>query len=909
MEGLPFLAQAAATSGNIDLKTIEDSLKIMLLVRSYQVRGHTQAKTDPLGMSKPRVFPELLPETYGFTEADMDREFYIPMNPGLISGFLSGNKPKRTLREIMEKLKQTYCSNIGVEFMHIQNRDENNWIKEHFETERKYSFSKEDKLLILDRLAWATFFERFLGVKMTTQKRFGLDGCEALIPGMKAMIDTAADIGIESIVIGMAHRGRLNVLGNVVRKPLEVLLYEFEKGAVIYDEWASGDVKYHLGTSYDRPTRSGKKVHLSLLANPSHLEAVDPVVEGKTRAKQYYGGDVERSKSMAVQLHGDASFAGQGVVWETLNFAGVPDYTTGGTVHIVINNQVGFTTNPQNSRGGLYCTDIAKSIGAPIFHVNADDPEAVVHACQLAAEWRQKFKKSVVIDLICYRRFGHNEQDQPKFTQPLMYKNIDQHKATLDYYFERLANEGLTNADAFAQMKEQINASLNQAFEASKSYHPKATDWLESKWKDFKSPKQTARIKNTGVPLPVLKQVGEIITSVPEGFTPHAQLTRLLTAKKQMFQTGKGIDWGTAEALAFGTLLLEGNHVRLAGQDCQRGTFSHRHAVLHDQNSGQTWFPLQNLPGAKASIDIVNSTLSEFGVLGFELGYSLESPNALVIWEAQFGDFSNGAQVIIDQFLSSGEKKWYRQSGLVMLLPHGYEGAGPEHSSSRMERYLQLCDSDPDHFPGEEELALLDQTANWQVCNVTTPANYFHLLRRQIHREFRKPLVITTPKSLLKHPEAKSDLDQFDDIGDDVRFQPMIPETDTDMVADDKIRKLLLCSGKVYYELHQHRNTVLKDKSVAIVRVEQLHPFPWTQMAQTIAKYPNAEVCWVQEEPKNMGAWSFIYFHIKTAGRKVRGDKFEPQYAGRASAASPATASYDRHKMEIEQFMAQAFGK
>jgi 2-oxoglutarate dehydrogenase E1 component len=841
-------------------KIIEESLKVMLLVRSYQIRGHAMANLDPLGLAKPVVYPELTLANYGWNDSDLDREVFLPLHPDITSGFIVDGRTKKTLRQILDKLKLIYCGTIGIEYMHIQSRQQRNWLRERIESDSRFNMSKEDRLNTLDRLAWATQFERFLALKWSRHKRFGLDGCEVLIPGMKTLIDRSAELGVESIVMGMAHRGRLNVLGNVVRKPFEHLFYEFEKGAVIPEDWGTGDVKYHLGTSYDRPTRSGKKVHLSLVANPSHLEAVNPVVEGKTRAKQFYLNDDEtHEKVMAIQIHGDASFAGQGVVFETLNFSGVPWYSTGGTIHIIINNQIGFTTEPKDARGGTYCTDVAKALQCPILHVNGDDPEAVIFCCNLAAEWRKTFKKDFVIDIVCYRRHGHNEGDQPAFTQPIMYQRIAKQQPTLELYANKLIAAGIITEEEFVKMKELPWETLKECYERSKTYIPQVNHWLESRWEGFRGPKQLARIKNTGVPMEQLRIVAECLTTIPPNFTLHPNLARIMEEKKKTLETGKGIEWGTAEALAFGTLLLEGNHVRISGQDVQRGTFAHRHAVLHDYNTGAEYIPLQHLPGAKSKFHVINSPLSEFGVLGFELGYSLESPNALVIWEAQYGDFANGAQVIIDQFISTGEKKWFRQSGITLLLPHGYEGGGPEHSSARLERFLTLSDSDPDSlaFDAESQKQAL-QMSNWQVCNVTTAANYFHLLRRQIHREYRKPLVVMTPKSGLRHRLSKSDLTSFDDSGDDVRFERVFDEIEPKVIPE-KCRRLIFCTGKIWLDLFEARcanesdqrskypNVNCNDYTVALVRVEQLVPFPADKILEVAKRYPNAEIVWCQE--------------------------------------------------------------
>eukprot|EP01113_Clastostelium_recurvatum_P005153 TRINITY_DN1229_c0_g1_i2.p1 TRINITY_DN1229_c0_g1~~TRINITY_DN1229_c0_g1_i2.p1 ORF type:complete len:1032 (+),score=379.58 TRINITY_DN1229_c0_g1_i2:101-3196(+) len=908
--GAPTPATPSASVGAADVRQrVSDSMKLLLLVRAYQVRGHVLAKLDPLEIDNHPVPPELTIERYGFTQADLDREIFVGDN--LISGFLSSNRQAITLREVLDTLKKTYCSTIGVEYMHIQEREKCDWMRERFETPTKYSFSSEEKKKILDRLCWADQFERFLGMKFKTQKRFGLDGCESFIPGMKHLIDTAADLGVQSVVIGMPHRGRLNVLANVVRKPLATIFSEFGDGVVTSDELngspMSGDVKYHLGTSYDRPTRSGKKIHLSLVANPSHLEAVNPVVEGKARAKQYLLQDVDRSKVMPILLHGDAAFAGQGVVYESLHLSELPNYTTGGTVHIVVNNQIGFTTDPRSSRSSLYCTDVAKTVDAPIFHVNGDDVEAVVHVMGLAAQWRQAFKKDVVIDLVCYRRFGHNEMDLPQFTQPLMYQKINQQNPIIKKYSEKLEQEGVLTHEDYQKMKADIQAILEREFKAGQEKKPQIKDWLESQWVGFKSPVQLPTIRNTGVAAEQLQKIGKVISTAPDTFTPHNNIIKNLGDKKAMFAGTKRFDWATAEALAFGSLLLEGVHVRLSGQDVERGTFSHRHAVLHDQKNGQTYTPLQNLvPSWPKAVgmqpfQITNSSLSEFGVLGFELGYSLENPNALVMWEAQFGDFSNGAQVIVDQFLSSGEQKWMRQCGLVMLLPHGYDGAGPEHSSCRLERYLQLCDSDPNRIPSATEFKQGRdlQRANMHVVLCSTPANYFHVLRRQLTRDFRKPLVMPTHKWLLRYEASFSSMEDFSAP----EFKRIYPEAFPDTINEPKsVKRLVFCSGQVYYYLLKKRQT-RKIKDVALVRVEQLHPFPFDLVAEQIAQYPKAEVIWCQEEPMNMGAYPFVAPHFTTLlkGKQAR-------YAGRPVSASPSVASHHTHEHQLISFLSEALG-
>ncbi|XP_002978362.2 2-oxoglutarate dehydrogenase, mitochondrial [Selaginella moellendorffii] len=905
----------AASSPGVSGQTIQESMRLLLLVRAYQVNGHMKAKLDPLGLDE-RVPPEdLNPALYGFTEADLDREFFIGV--WRMSGFLSENRPVQTLRAILKRLEQAYCGTIGYEYMHISDREKCNWLREKIEQHVPSKYSKERQITILDRLIWGTKFENFLAQKWTA-KRFGLEGCETLIPGMKEQIDRAADLGVESVVIGMPHRGRLNVLGNVVRKPLRQIFSEFAGGTKPAESGysGSGDVKYHLGTSYDRPTRTGKHIHLSLVANPSHLEAVDPVVVGKTRAKQYYSDDYERKKNMAILLHGDGSFSGQGVVYETLHLSDLPNYTTGGTIHIVVNNQVAFTTDPRSSRSSPYCTDVAKALNAPIFHVNGDDVEAVVHACELAAEWRCQFKADVVVDIVCYRRFGHNEIDEPSFTQPKMYQVIKNHPTSLELYEKKLIESGQISEETVKKIHDKVYGILSEEFESSKDYVPKTQDWLAAYWSGFKSPEQLSRLRNTGVKPEVLKNVGKKITTLPPSFTAHRAIKRVYEQRAQMIETGDGVDWATAEALAFATLLAEGNHVRLSGQDVERGTFSHRHAVVHDQETGERYCPLDHVVTNQKEemFTVSNSSLSEFGVLGFELGYSMENPNSLVCWEAQFGDFSNGAQVIFDQFLSSGEAKWLRQTGLVCMLPHGYDGQGPEHSSARLERFLQMSDDHPFVIP-EMEVSLRKQIqeCNWQVVNVTTPANYFHVLRRQLHRDFRKPLIIMSPKNLLRHSSCRSNLSEFDDVqghpGFDkqgTRFKRLIKDKNDHGTVEPEIRRLVLCSGKVYYELDEERERV-GAKDVAICRVEQLCPVPYDLLQRELKRYPNADVVWCQEEPMNMGAFSYIAPRLGTAMLSVnRGSFGDIKYVGRPPSAATATGFAAVHKMEQTELVQKA---
>ena len=850
------------------------------------------------------------------------------------------------LRDIIARLEQIYTKSIGVEYMHIWDHEQVNWIREQIETPQAMVFTKEEKLRMLDRLTWSDHFEAFLASKYSTAKRFGLEGCEVLIVGMKELIDTATEEGVDNVVMGMPHRGRLNVLANVVRKPLEHIFSEFQGLTSPNHEEdfsGSGDVKYHLGMSYTRPTHSGGTVHMSLVANLSHLEAVNPVVQGKVRAKQHYTGDTKREKCMPILLHGDAAFSGQGVVFETMGLSDLHDYSTGGTVHIVVNNQIGFTTDPRSSRSSPYCTDVAKAIQvlilrnahiphsargplsltwltslapsscsslpvplslvwqAPIFHVNGDDVEAVARVCRLAAKWRQRFHRDVVIDIVCYRKHGHNELDQPMFTQPMMYAAISKQKPTIKAYQEQLIAEGVVSAADAKALSDSVTNQLAEKLEASRTFQATKGDWLSSNWSGLLPPNVEAKDLTTGVELDVWKKVGAALSTYPEGWTPHRMVGKIYQQRSQMIETGKGIDWAVGEQLAWGTLLAEGNHVRISGQDVERGTFSHRHSVIHDQkNFGEKYVPLRHIDPNQAQFNACNSSLSEFGVLGFELGYSLENPRSLVMWEAQFGDFANTAQCMIDQFICCGEQKWLRQSGLVMLLPHGFEGQGPEHSSARLERFLQMCDDDEDVFPETTGRQSRLQTANWAICNVTTPANYFHVLRRQVLREFRKPLVIMSPKSLLRHRLVKSDIEDF---LPGTRFQRYFADSGEGLVSDDKVRKLVLCTGKVYFDLLAAREAKGID-DIAIARCEQISPFPSDKVQADIAKYSNAEVVWCQEEPKNAGAWAYTRPRIATAARDVR--PLQPTYAGRSPLAAASTGHASTHAKELEQFVNEA---
>nr|CAD1822076.1 unnamed protein product [Ananas comosus var. bracteatus] len=827
-----------------------------------------------------------------------------------MSGFLSENRPVQTLRSILNRLEQAYCGTIGYEYMHIPDREKCNWLREKIETVKPMEYDHERRTVMLDRLIWSTQFENFLATKWTTAKRFGLEGAETLIPGMKEMFDRAADMGVESIVIGMPHRGRLNVLGNVVRKPLRQIFSEFSGGTKPVNEGeglytGTGDVKYHLGTSYDRPTRGGKRIHLSLVANPSHLEAVDPVVVGKTRAKQYYTSDADRTKVTGVLIHGDGSFAGQ------------------------VNNQVAFTTDPKAGRSSQYCTDVAKALNAPIFHVNGDDLEAVVHVCELAAEWRQTFHSDVVVDIVCYRRFGHNEIDEPSFTQPKMYQVIRNHPSALEIYQNKLLESGQISKEVIDKIHKKVLSILNEEFINSKDYIPRRRDWLAAYWAGFKTPEQISRIRNTGYgnhilgpPFPSKMSVVYTKTSWTSNygsarkFQASRAVKKIYEQRAQMVETGEGIDWAFGEALAFATLIVEGNHVRLSGQDVERGTFSHRHSVIHDQETGEKYCPLDHIimNQDEEMFTVSNSSLSEFAVLGFELGYSMENPNSLVLWEAQFGDFANGAQVIFDQFLSSGESKWLRQTGLVCLLPHGYDGQGPEHSSARLERFLQMSDDNPYVIPEmDPTLRKQIQECNWQVVNVTTPANYFHVLRRQIHRDFRKPLIVMSPKNLLRHKDCKSHLSEFDDLvghpGFDkqgTRFKRLIKDQNDHKDLEEGINRLILCSGKLYYELDEERKK--KDrKDVAICRVEQLCPVPYDLIQRELKRYPNAEIVWCQEEPMNMGAYNYITPRLLTAMKALnRGSIEDIKYVGRAPSAATATGFYSVHVQEQTEIVQKA---
>jgi 2-oxoglutarate dehydrogenase E1 component len=849
------------------LRATQDSIRMIMMIRAYRVMGHLAADLDPLGLAERKVHKELKAETYGFTDADLDRPIFIDRYMGLETA---------TVRQILKLLRRTYCRKIGFQFMHITSPAQKSWIQQRIEGEEKeVRFTVQGKRAILNKLIEAEIFEKFADVKYTGTKRFGLDGAESMIPALEQIIKRGGHLGVKEIIIGMAHRGRLNVLANVMAKPFRAIFNEFKGGSWKPDDVeGSGDVKYHLGASSDR-SFDGNNVHLSLTANPSHLEIVDPVVLGKVRAKQdQHGcGPDERTPVMPLLIHGDAAFAGQGVVAECFGLSGLKGHRTGGSIHFIINNQIGFTTNPRHSRSSPYCSDVARMIEAPIFHVNGDDPEAVVHVAKIATEFRQKFQRPVVIDMFCYRRFGHNESDEPMFTQPLMYQTIKGHPTAVEIYSTQLIDEGVVTAEDVEEMKTAFRNSLETELKAAEGYKPNKADWLDGRWSKMGHAQDDERRGNTGVALESLREIGRRITTIPGDFNAHKTIAKLLERRREMVASGEGIDWAMGEHLAFGTLVSEGHAVRLSGQDCERGTFSQRHAVLIDQESERRYTPLRHISPDQGRFEVINSMLSEEAVLGFEYGYSLAEPNALTMWEAQFGDFANGAQVVFDQFISSGERKWLRMSGLVCLLPHGYEGQGPEHSSARLERFLQLCAED-----------------NWQVANCTTPANYFHILRRQLHRQFRKPLILMTPKSLLRHKRVVSRLDE---LGPGTSFHRVLWD-ESFRRSEAEIRRVVLCTGKVYYDLADARDAGKLD-DVYILRVEQLYPFPARALITELGRFPNADIVWCQEEPKNMGAWTFIepnlawvLDHVTPKGRRAR-------YAGRPSSASTATGLLSKH--------------
>ncbi|SNS74170.1 2-oxoglutarate dehydrogenase E1 component [Sphingopyxis indica] len=874
-------AKAGAPLSNAEVeRAADDSIRAMMLIRTYRVRGHLAANLDPLNLSTRELPADLTPEYHGFVGADQDRPVFIGGALGL---------EKATVREIVSILQANYCGHVGLEYMHIADVEERRFLQERMEgADKRVEFTREGKQAILKKVIEAEEWEKFLAKKYVGTKRFGLDGGEAMIPALESIIKYGGALGVREIVYGMAHRGRLNMLANVMAKPYRVIFHEFQGGSANPDDvGGSGDVKYHLGTSTDREF-DGISVHMSLVPNPSHLEAVDPVVLGKVRAQQVHRDDLEKHEQvLPVLIHGDAAFAGQGIVWECLGFSGVPGYNTGGCIHFIVNNQIGFTTSPQFARSSPYPSDVAKGVQAPILHVNGDDPEAVTFACKLAIDFRQQFKRDIVIDMWCYRRFGHNEGDEPGFTQPLMYKIIRKHPPVSELFGARLVDEGVIDGDYVATHRREFVAHLEEEFELGASYKANKADWFAGRWSGLYAPKDegnTRRNVDSGVTSKLFDAVGRAITTIPDDVDVHKTLRRVIDGRAEMFRSGEGFDWATGEALAFGTLLSEGYQVRLSGQDSGRGTFSQRHAVWVDQTTEAKYVPLKTLPHGR--FEVLDSPLSEYGVLGFEYGYAMADPKSLVLWEAQFGDFANGAQIMIDQFIASGEAKWLRANGLVLLLPHGYEGQGPEHSSARLERFLQLCAGD-----------------NIQVCNITTPANYFHVLRRQMLRDFRKPLIIMTPKSLLRHKLAVSSRDEF--LGDS-HFMRI--KSDMTPPADDRIKRLVLCSGKVAYDLMEARDSAGLD-DVSVVRIEQLYPFPGEALAVRLKRMTNLEtVVWAQEEPRNNGAWFFVESLIEESLDEAGHKGMRPRYAGRHAAASPATGLMSRHQTEQAALVADALG-
>nr|CAH7749844.1 unnamed protein product [Callosobruchus chinensis] len=920
---MPLVGGSALGASPVSEKVIDDHLAVQAIIRSYQIRGHHIAHLDPLRINSAdlddQTPQELVYKNYNFDcpsktyveelkkqvlqfmkqEGDMDRVFKLPSTT-----FIGGKENALPLREILKRLEQTYCRHIGAEYMFINSLEQCNWIRQRLETPGIMDLTAEEKRLVLARLTRSHGFESFLAKKWSSEKRFGLEGCEMLIPAMKTVIDKSTELGVESVVMGMPHRGRLNVLANVCRKPLHQLFTQFS-GLEAEDE-GSGDVKYHLGTYIERLNRvTNKNIRMAVVANPSHLETVDPMAQGKTRAEQFYRGDGEGKKVMSLLLHGDAAFAGQGVVFETMHLSELPDYTTHGTVHIVVNNQIGFTTDPRFSRSSPYCTDVARVVNAPIFHVNADDPESVIHVCNMAAEWRATFHSDVVIDLVCYRRYGHNELDEPMFTQPLMYRKIKETKPVLFKYSEQLLKEGIVTEAEVKDVAEKYDKICEEALDrAKKETHIKYKDWIDSPWSGFFEGKDPLKLNPTGVIEDTLVHIGKRFSSPPPNaadFVIHRGIERILKTRMELVEQ-RIVDWALGEAMAFGSLLKEGIHVRLSGQDVERGTFSHRHHVLHHQTVDKaTYRPLCNLYPDQAPYTVCNSSLSEYGVLGFEVGYSMTNPNALVIWEAQFGDFANTAQCIMDQILSSGQAKWVRQTGVTLYLPHGMEGQGPEHSSARLERFLQMSSDDPDYFPPESDDFAIRQLhdINWIVANCTTPANLFHILRRQIALPFRKPLILMTPKSLLRHPEARS---SFDDMVEGTEFKRIIPDEGPASQNPDGVQKVIFCTGKVYFDIKKAIKEKDLESKIAVTRVEQITPFPFDLLKAECAKYPNANLAWCQEEHKNQGAWLYIQprFETTTSGQR------HISYIGRPVAASTATGSKVQYQKELKAFLDDA---
>ncbi len=863
----------------------EDSIKAVSMIRSYRQRGHLIAKLDPLELLKSDYLDELHPQSFGFKKEDYKKNIYLG---GII------NKQNSNIKEILGFLKKTYCGPIGYEYMHISNPTERKWFRDRVEKSKdNMIFTKNGKEAILNKLIQAEGFEKFLHKKYVGTKRFGLDGGESLIPALEQIIKIGSQSLVKEVKIGMSHRGRLNVLANVLQKSYKRIFNEFAGEFGTSSDEGAGDVKYHLGASSNREF-DGNSVHVSLTDNPSHLEAVNPVVLGQTRAKQFFHQDKERNKVIPILIHGDAAFAGQGVVAECFAMSGLPGHNTGGTIHIIVNNQIGFTTSPRFARSSPYPSDIAKMVDAPIIHANGDNPEAVVYAARIATDFRLKFNRDVVVDLICYRRFGHNEGDEPSFTQPLMYEKIRSHPSTVKVYGKKLVDEKIISSEDLDDFIKKFKDLLDDQFKNAKDYKPKI-EWFEGTWSAYKPEKGKDKRGVTGADTKKLIAISEKINSLPKDLNFHKTIIKIFNNRKDAVKKGSNIDWSTAEALAFGSLLEEGYPVRLVGQDSGRGTFSQRHSVLRNQKDNTRYVPLNNISNKQKQFEVVDSFLSELAVLGFEYGYSLVEPNTLTLWEAQFGDFANGAQVVIDQFIASGERKWRRASGLVMLLPHGYEGQGPEHSSARLERFLQLCSND-----------------NMQVMNCTTPANYFHALRRQMHRDFRKPLIIMTPKSLLRNKYCISYLNDFSkensfhrvlwDHAIDPKLKGFIK-----LQKSSKIRKVILCSGKIYFDLLEAREK-LKVNDIVLYRIEQLYPFPAKTLVKELKPYAkSATFYWCQEEPKNMGAWFSVRDYIQWTLDNIKANNNQISYIGRSPDASPATGYAKMHISQQQEIIKKVF--
>ena len=868
-EEFPTLPNATSSSSSSSTDLVSDKeVRVRNLIHAYRTRAHLRSKTNPVRERRDRK-PILDLKDFGLSESDLSTEF----NSGEEIGI-----GRATLKKIIESLKYIYEGTVGFEYMSVRDPEKLKWLREKIEKDAlSFNPSQKQRKRILTKLNEAVIFENFLHTKYLGQKRFSLEGGETTIPALDAIISKGAELGVEEVMIGMAHRGRLNVLANIMGKTYEQIFNEFEGNAKPDLTMGDGDVKYHMGFSSQVVTESGEKVEVKLAPNPSHLEAVNPVVEGFVRAKGDAEYNSERTKILPILIHGDAAVAGQGIMYEVVQMSQLAGYNTGGTIHFVINNQVGFTTDFDDARSSVYCTDVAKIIDAPVLHVNGDDPEAVVFCVQFATEYRQKFGGDIFVDMVCYRRHGHNESDEPKFTQPSLYNLISKHPNPREVYNKKLIEQGEVEAALAKNMDKEFRAMLQDRLNMIKQkpldyvYQP-----LEELWRNLRrsKPEDFELSPETGVDEKEIKKVAEALTKVPDGFKPIKQIEKQLKQRKDMFFKDKKLNWAGGELLAYGTLLLEDNPVRLTGQDVERGTFSHRHAVLHDANTNEAYNSLNHIEGADRKFEVYNSLLSEFGVMGFEFGYAMANPNALTIWEAQFGDFANGAQVMIDQFISCSESKWQRMNGLVLLLPHGYEGQGPEHSNARPERYLQLC-----------------AEYNMIVANITTPANFFHALRRQLTWEFRKPLIVMSPKSLLRHPKAISDLEEFTKG----RFQEVVGD---ETVKPGSARKVVLCSGKVYYDLIEKKEKD-KNKDVAIIRLEQLHPFPKKQISELLDKYKKAEdFIWLQEEPENMGYWNYI--------QRIYPERSFKLIARKAS-ASPATGYAKVHAQEQEQILEKAF--